>query len=85
MKPKKVKVKKGKNKVEVDEEIIDPETIDPRMKDESGEFLDLGGTLGFLIGVGKRLISRIEQLENANKQLALRISFLESKIGAQQS
>jgi len=69
MKSKTIKKKKGIKKIEVEEEIIDPETIHPRMKDESETFLDLGATLGFVIGVCKRLVERIENLEEEVSKL----------------
>jgi len=63
MKPKREKRLKGNKKVEVEEEVIDLNTVHPALKDETGELVDLGALTGFLIGVCKKLVDRIEKLE----------------------
>ena len=41
----------------------------PHVLDESGEFIDAGKLNGFLIGVLKQLVKRVEKLEKVVVQL----------------
>jgi len=63
IKSKRVKVVAGKDRKEVEKDVIDLDSLHPELKDESGKFIDAGNMIGFLIGVCKKLVDRIEKLE----------------------